>query len=106
MFSRLLTVIACLIAAVRFACGATIELAGKQYPLGIKIEREIVPGDAIKLIKTHEYFDQFTGVGIFLFSWGGDIEEAMKIGRLIRRLPLTTFAPERSHNNEGPCVAR
>jgi len=97
MFSRLLLIIACVIAAVRIACGATIEITGKQSPIGIKIEGEIVPDDALKLLRTYEYFGQFAGAGIFLFSRGGNIEEAMKIGRLIRRLRLSTYAPARDY---------
>ena len=52
------------------------------------------PGDALQLLRTYKYFGQ-SGAGIFLFSRGGDVEEAMKIGRLIRRLRLTTYAPDR-----------
>jgi|SRR5579871_4305267 len=54
------------------------------------------PGDAIQLLKTYEYSGQFRGGSVFLFSRGGDIDEAMKIGRLIRRLRLTTYAPDRA----------
>jgi len=98
MFSRLLLVIACVTAAFRLACGATIELTGKRYPVGIKIEGEIEPGDALKLLKMYKYFGQFEGADVFLFSRGGNVEEAMKIGRLIRRLRLTTYAPDRANS--------
>jgi hypothetical protein len=103
MFARLLLFIACVTAAFGYARGATIELTGatspvtgKPTPNGIKIEGEIEPGDAIKLLRTYEYYGEFRGGLIFLFSRGGDIKEAMKIGRLIRQLRLTTYAPDRA----------
>jgi hypothetical protein len=103
MFARLLLVIACVTAPFGYARGATIELTGttspvtgKQTPSGIKIEGAIEPGDAIKLLRTYEYYGEFRGGLIFLFSRGGDIKEAMKIGRLIRQLRLATYAPDRA----------
>ena|SRR5208337_2624625 len=96
MFSRLLLVIACVTAEFGYACGATIDVAGNRFPVVLEIEGEIEPGDALKLLRTYEYCGQFTTGIISLFSRGGDVEEAMKIGRLIRRLRLSTQAPERS----------
>jgi hypothetical protein len=59
------------------------------------LEGKIVPGDYDKLrnflgIKSN--FDKISG-GVFLASPGGHIAEALKIGRLIRALRLSTDAP-------------
>jgi len=59
------------------------------------LEGKIVPGDYDKLrnfLGTKSNFDKITG-GVFLASPGGYIDEAMKIGRLIRTLRLSTDAP-------------
>ena len=97
MLSKLSLAIGCLAASFGCACGATIDLVGRKGGLaGIKIEGDIEPGDAVKLLRVYEYFGQFRGGRIFLFSRGGDMEEAIKLGGLIRRLRLTTYAPERN----------
>jgi hypothetical protein len=75
---------------------ATIELArgrdGKAL-VGLKVEGEIVPGDAIKLLGMYQYYGNGAASTIFLLSKGGDVEEAMTMGRLIRTLRLETVAP-------------
>ena len=98
MLSRLLMVIAAIGFVFESACGATIELTGYSVgrkTLGVKIEGEIEPGDALKLLTLYEYFGHFTTENVFLWSRGGDVEEAMLVGRLIRRLRLDTIAPSR-----------
>src|SRR5208283_62663 len=80
--------------------GATIEVAGGKNHVahGIKIEGEIEPGDALKFLKMYEYFGP---QAVFLRSRGGNVEEAMKIGRLIRRFRLETNAPDSSEKRLG-----
>ena len=91
MLGRLLMVIAALGFAFRPACGATIEIVKDHLRLygiekevdGIKIEGEIETGDTLKLLKTYEYFGPFDSSLIFLRSRGGNLEEAIKMGKLI-----------------------
>jgi hypothetical protein len=74
---------------------ATFELARRQDGIvleGIKVEGEIVPGDAQKLLGFYgKYGDMISPV--YLRSKGGDVAEAMKMGRIIRRLRLETSVP-------------
>jgi hypothetical protein len=60
--------------------------------LGLKIEGEIVKGDADKLLELLRLSGPRFG-RIFLNSKGGDVEEAMKIGRIFRRLRLPAEVP-------------
>ena len=59
---------------------------------GIRIEGEIVVGDADKF---REFFRVTgpTSLPVRLASKGGDVAEAMKIGRLLRTLRMTTSVP-------------
>ncbi len=62
----------------------------------IKVEGNIEPGDAERLLE--KVLDDYRYYGtpdntIFLRSRGGDVEEAMKMGEVIRRLRLNTEAP-------------
>ena len=59
------------------------------------LEGKIVPGDYDRLYKflsSKSNFDKISD-GVFLASPGGYMDEAMKIGRLIRTLRLSTDAP-------------
>ena len=59
---------------------------------GIKVEGEIVPGDAQTLLDFYgKYASQISPV--YLRSKGGDVAEAMKMGVIIRRLRLETNVP-------------
>ncbi len=88
--------------------GAEIEFAHSVAPgkedkiVGIKLEGEIVPGDAEKLFKFIEdnynslqtkYNFFFRVLILHLASKGGDASEAMKIGRMVRRLRLEVAVP-------------
>jgi len=67
----------------------------KVYRGVLILEGKIVAGDDLKLrdfLSTKSNFDKISG-GVFLASPGGSVEEAMKIGRLIRALRLSTDAP-------------
>lgn len=59
--------------------------------IGLKIEGDIVKGDANKLL----HLLSLTGPTspIYLNSKGGDVLEAMKIGRIFRRLRLASMIP-------------
>lgn len=65
---------------------------GKTNVIGILIEGEIQKGDYEKL---HSMIKNTHGgrERIYLGSQGGDLLEALKIGRLIRKLNITTIAP-------------
>lgn len=57
--------------------------------IGLKFEGEIVPGDGEKIRNAMLAYAPSVS-RIFLYSKGGDVVEAMKIGRLIRRLRFAT----------------
>ena len=65
--------------------------------LGVTVEGEIERGDTVKLLDELMTFDvthdREVARLVFLRSKGGDVEEAMKMGTLIRRLRLVTQAP-------------
>ena len=67
----------------------------KVYRGVLILEGKIVSGDYDRLrnfVGTKSNFDKISN-GVFLASPGGSIAEAMKIGRLIRALRLSTDAP-------------
>ena len=67
----------------------------KVYRGVLILEGKIVAGDYDKLrnfLGTKSNFDKISA-GVFLASPGGDVAEAMRIGRLIRTLRLSTDAP-------------
>jgi hypothetical protein len=66
--------------------------------LGIVLEGKIEPGDFDKL-RTF-IFQGEGGFKIYLASPGGDLAEAMKIGRLVRLLKMATIVPERPLSDE------
>lgn len=79
--------------------GATIDQAWKEngvYLYGLKVKGDIVRGDAEKLLtKLLDFYNILGPVvdTIYLMSKGGDVEEAMNMGALIRRLRLGTEVP-------------
>src|SRR5271165_4496113 len=100
MLSRLALVVVTLGFALKPTWSATIELTGRSvdgHTLGVKIEGEIEPGDAAKVLAIYKYFGPAATSNVFLWSRGGDADEAMKIGGIIRRLLLETWAPDRLH---------
>jgi len=67
----------------------------KVYRGVLILEGKIVKGDYDKLrnfLSSKSNFEKISG-GVFLASPGGSITEAMKIGRLVRALRLSTDAP-------------
>jgi hypothetical protein len=67
----------------------------KVYRGVLVLEGKIVPGDYDRLRKflsSKSNFDKISN-GVFIASQGGDVVEAMKMGRLIRTLRLSTDAP-------------
>jgi hypothetical protein len=97
MLSRLALVIVALGLPLKPTLGATIELARSVdgHTLGVRIEGKIEPGDADKLLKIYVYFGPAAASKVFLWSPGGNLQESIKIGRLIRQLRLSTYAPDR-----------
>jgi hypothetical protein len=79
---------------------ATIELTREPDGtfIGVKVEGDIVSGDAVKLLKIYEYYGYAAASTVYLRSRGGNVEEAMKMGQLVRRLRLTTYAPNIDDN--------
>ena len=92
-----------LLGATAPTLGATIDLArtgdGKLL-VGVKLEGDIEPGDALKLLALYEKYGDEAVSPVYLRSKGGDVEEAIKVGRLIRQLRLETEVPIR-RDNEG-----
>jgi hypothetical protein len=78
------------------ACtAATFELARRTDGTiiqGVKLEGDIVPGDSQKLLEFYNTYREFVSP-IYLRSKGGNVDEAMKIGAIIRRLRLETDVP-------------
>jgi hypothetical protein len=78
------------------ACtAATFELARRTDGTiiqGVKLEGNIVPGDSQKLLEIYNTYGEFVSP-IYLRSKGGNIDEAMKMGAIIRRLRLETDVP-------------
>jgi hypothetical protein len=78
------------------ACtAATFELARRADGTiirGVKLEGEIVPGDALKLVQFYNAYGDMMSP-IYLRSKGGNVDEAMKMGAIIRRLRLETNVP-------------
>ena len=101
MFVRLLLLIPAFMLVINRGCCATVELIGNSTPhkvVGFKIEGEIQPGDARKVLSLYEYYGPAVTSNVYLWSPGGDVEEAIKIGRTIRRLRLETWVTDRYLN--------
>jgi hypothetical protein len=74
---------------------ATFELARRADGIvvkGIKVEGEIVPGDAQRLLDFYGKYGEMISP-VYLRSKGGDVAEAMRMGAIIRRLRLETEVP-------------
>jgi hypothetical protein len=71
------------------ATGAEIDLT----KVGAKLEGDISPGDLDKIAIFLKINGPVATSPISLASKGGDVEEAMKIGRLFRRLKITVWIP-------------
>lgn len=102
MVFRLLAVIAFAFIAPVAARAATIGVApgpNGEVLEGVKIEGEIEPGDANKFIRFYAYFGPIRSRTVFLRSKGGNVAEAMAIGRLVHQFRLTTQVP--SHDVSG-----
>lgn len=85
-----------LIAIMAQPQAATIEPARTvdgKIVAGVKIEGEIIEGDAGRLLKYYQAYGPAGSATVYLRSRGGDVEEAMKLGLIIRRLYLATDAP-------------
>ena len=93
-----------LLRAVVLACGALLVYQGAfaadirpaktargERLAGIMIEGEITKGDYAKF--ANAFIDNRDTSAVYLYSPGGDFNEALKIGRLIHALKLTTWAP-------------
>jgi hypothetical protein len=76
------------------AGAASFELArrpdGTIIP-GLRMEGEIVAGDAQRLLDFYGKYGTFSSP-VYLRSGGGDVEEAMRIGSIIRRLRLVLLS--------------
>jgi TPR repeat protein len=91
------TLVCALVVAVWSSAGnaATFELARRADGIiiqGVKVEGDIVPGDAKKLLDFYMTYGVTTSP-VHLRSKGGNVEEAMKMGAIIRRLRLETEVP-------------
>ena len=71
---------------------ATFDLAKRtdgSIIQGLRVEGEIVPGDAQRLLDAYAKYGTEISP-IYLRSKGGDVEEAMRMGTIVRRLRLET----------------
>ena len=89
---------------------ATFELARRadgNIVRGVKVEGDIVPGDARKLLDFYKTYGVMISP-VRLRSKGGSVEEAMKMGAIIRRLRLETEVPvwDMGHPPVGPHQGR
>ncbi len=90
------------LAPPRTASSATIEIlpAIEGVVSPIKIEGKIEQGDAVRFLNT--YRNAFNSSGnprsVILLSKGGNVDEAIRIGRLIRKLRLETIVPMKIGN--------
>ncbi|MGO9311549.1 MAG: hypothetical protein ACLQDI_02315 [Syntrophobacteraceae bacterium] len=80
--------------------GYAVSAANKGI-IGIKLEGDIVPGDADNLLQflkkywwTSDAPPHVEPATLYLASKGGDASEAMKIGRIVRRLRLQVTVPD------------
>jgi len=68
----------------------------------IVIEGRIKPGDFDTFVRiAHE--NKGTISGVYIFSPGGDFDEAMKIGRAMRALELSSQVPMRTRSGRASC---
>jgi hypothetical protein len=71
--------------------------------LGLTIEGDIAQGDSERLVAILGTFGPKIGT-IFLYSRGGDLQEAIKIGRTIRRLRLATETAVKFPGEKPACL--
>ena len=74
---------------------ATFKLARRADGIvvaGVKVEGNIVPGDAQKLLDFYRKYGELISP-VYLRSNGGNVAEAMTMGAIIRRLRLETSVP-------------
>ena len=84
------------------AADVRVVIEGAGSFRAIAIEGHITTGDFdtfIRLIKEH----QAAIVDVYLFSPGGDFTEAMKIGRALRVLELSSRVPVRTSSDRPSC---
>lgn len=77
------------------AAAATFEIPQRQNgtpTIGLRLEGDIVAGDAQKLLDFYHAYG-IAASPVYLRSRGGDVNEAMEIGKIVRRLRLDTNAP-------------
>ena len=85
-----------------FAADIRVVTDGTRPSRAIVIEGPIAPGDFeefVRLVKERHG----TIAEVHLFSPGGDFNEAMKIGRAIRALELSSRVPERTFSGGSSC---
>ena len=95
---------ATLLTTVMPALAADIRpfISGSGNYRGIVIEGRIETGDYDRFVKIVKE-NQAQVSGVYIFSSGGDFEEAMKIGRAIRALDLASQVPMRSSTGRPVC---
>lgn len=71
-----------------------------QPGIGVVVEGEIVPGDFQRLQSLLRDKGPYVE-RVYLYSPGGEAREAMKIGRMLRTLQITTEAPGRTSKLVG-----
>ncbi len=95
MFAKASTILVVLAALICGTDAARALESPKVFRGVLVLEGKIVRGDYDRLrgfLSNKANFDKISG-GVFLASPGGDVGEAIRIGRLIRSLRLSTEAP-------------
>lgn len=103
MTKRLLTTALLFVfAMLRTALTTAADIRPPEYFWEVIIEGNIEPGDFDKFVRIiKEYQGKITG--IYIFSLGGDFFEAMRIGRALRALELSSQVPARSQSGQPSC---
>lgn len=106
---RYLTTLASCVVVLAFtivsARAADIRVVPRQetgFERSIAIEGEIARGDFDDFIRLIEE-NQGAIVDVYLFSLGGDFREAMRIGRAVRALELSSRVPMRNASGRPVC---
>ena len=86
------------------AADVRVVTNGAGSSRAIVIEGPIAGGDLDEFIRLVKYF-QGTVAEVHLFSPGGDFAEAMKIGRAVRALELSSRVPARAASGSPSCGA-
>jgi hypothetical protein len=97
---RLMTVfVACVLGSATLGAAEIRVDPSREGAAGAVLEGKIVAGDFDKLVSF--ILNGHRAVQIYLASPGGNLAEAMKIGRLVRTLKMSTVVPSKALTNQN-----